>query len=464
MVSNFVYPRLDRFRNEIRLVQLLPALDRESPIACNLVHASIDDDTIRYEALSYTWGDNANPRDILLDGNPISVTPNLHTALQALRLPIHTRTLWINAVCINQKDVQERSHEVLRMRVIYERATKVVIWLGEAVPDSSLAIRHLEQLSQEFEYLVAKGVAARARRSLISLSDSLLHLLKFLLIILLVRPAVFVFLRAVAVGILEEPRWRLTSPLWILGSTFAQTCSLCLRVWVNIQVVEERWVEPDSQTVEALAEFFGRSWFSRVWVVQEIAMSRDAIVMLGPHTIPWTRLKGAYYRLRMRVSLSMCGTVYAQTRFQRLTELMHVIFRRHHLSSSLPGVRVLDLLCDLSYLEATDDRDKVYGLLGLADDLRDFDKLQGHLFEPSYDESVDKTYTRLAWFIIRASARLDVLHCVGDLDSSAGLPSWTPDWRDSTLRCGRKLRYEAFYLNTGGPQYQWRVSWRSKGF
>ncbi|KAH6674395.1 heterokaryon incompatibility protein-domain-containing protein, partial [Halenospora varia] len=66
-----------------------------------------------------------------IDGSLFSAFENLEAALRRLRLSGKQRTIWIDAVCINQNDIQERQDQVSLMRQIYEQAEQVVIWLGE---------------------------------------------------------------------------------------------------------------------------------------------------------------------------------------------------------------------------------------------------------------------------------------------------------------------------------------------
>jgi hypothetical protein len=84
-----------------------------------------------YEALSYTWGDPNDKQEIRLQNSPFPVTKNLHAALVHLRLSYSPRTLWIDAICINQADIEERNRQVKHMREIYTRAMRVIVWLGE---------------------------------------------------------------------------------------------------------------------------------------------------------------------------------------------------------------------------------------------------------------------------------------------------------------------------------------------
>jgi hypothetical protein len=77
---------------------------------------------------------------ILLDGRITTVTENLHSALLHLRLPSESRLIWIDALCINQKDDKERNHQVKEMKQIYRGAARVLAWLGPEADDSDLAM------------------------------------------------------------------------------------------------------------------------------------------------------------------------------------------------------------------------------------------------------------------------------------------------------------------------------------
>ena len=72
-----------------------------------------------------------------LNGTPFGISANLEAALVRLRLPDAERTLWVDAICINQDDEAEKRREVMRMSAIYNSAKQVVVWLGEASLDSN---------------------------------------------------------------------------------------------------------------------------------------------------------------------------------------------------------------------------------------------------------------------------------------------------------------------------------------
>ncbi|KAF8859326.1 heterokaryon incompatibility, partial [Acephala macrosclerotiorum] len=84
-----------------------------------------------YEALSYVWGESDPPCWILCNGQRKSVTPNLGAALRRLRYKEKWRLVWIDAICVNQEDLDERSQQVMLMRNIYSPARRVIVWLGE---------------------------------------------------------------------------------------------------------------------------------------------------------------------------------------------------------------------------------------------------------------------------------------------------------------------------------------------
>jgi hypothetical protein len=126
---------------EVRLLQLLPRNWNltHDPIRLNIVNTTFDrchvpDSFFSYEALSYVWG-GERTQTVYCDGQSIPATPNLVSALSRLRIGMDTfpyfhRTLWVDAICINQEDLEERSNQVKLMRDIYSRASKVLLWLG----------------------------------------------------------------------------------------------------------------------------------------------------------------------------------------------------------------------------------------------------------------------------------------------------------------------------------------------
>ncbi|KIW71604.1 hypothetical protein PV04_03747 [Phialophora macrospora] len=133
-INELIYEQLpDR---TIRVMDLLPG-SAADPICVNLRPVSIDNPGT-YEALSYTWGGRANLRGISVNGHAFEATENLFAALTRLRNEANMRTLWVDAIAINQSSVDERTQQVRLMTDIYGKADQVLVWLGESKNDTAL--------------------------------------------------------------------------------------------------------------------------------------------------------------------------------------------------------------------------------------------------------------------------------------------------------------------------------------
>lgn len=79
------------------------------------------------------------------------VPRNVFFALQYLRHEGNTRTLWIDAICINQEDLDERSEQVVHMLQIYKNASRVIVWLGNEFEDSHLGMMSMKYLDEKIQ-------------------------------------------------------------------------------------------------------------------------------------------------------------------------------------------------------------------------------------------------------------------------------------------------------------------------
>lgn len=138
----FKHTRLDCTNpRAFRTLELLPSRDHDAVVRCELRHCTLDED-IRFEAMSYAWGAPDPKSDILINGpNVLGVTRNCYEALLHLRYKFRRRTLWVDAICIDQHEndesTRERNHQVMFMSDIYAKAEKVVVWLGCSVPGTT---------------------------------------------------------------------------------------------------------------------------------------------------------------------------------------------------------------------------------------------------------------------------------------------------------------------------------------
>lgn len=122
--------------NEIRLLAILPGRFGD-PIKCTLSTVCLDDEPV-FEALSYTWGSMSKDSSLICDLKSLNVTSNLYEGLQRLRRRKSVRVIWVDAVCIDQDDVEERNQQILYMARIYKQAKQVVVWLGVTSDENDL--------------------------------------------------------------------------------------------------------------------------------------------------------------------------------------------------------------------------------------------------------------------------------------------------------------------------------------
>ncbi|KAL8684228.1 MAG: hypothetical protein Q9224_006507, partial [Gallowayella concinna] len=164
-MAPYEYTPLKEEAKEIRLLTLLPDVF-DAPIHISIKTVVLSDEEVpEIEALSYAWGDASDRLDIFVKVKPskrailrrirnpmraglttLFVTRNLVEALKHLRLEDRPRVFWIDAICVNQQDLEERSSQVLRMPDIYSSAKGVIAWLGRESDHSSLAMKYLQKL------------------------------------------------------------------------------------------------------------------------------------------------------------------------------------------------------------------------------------------------------------------------------------------------------------------------------
>ena len=147
--SDYQYTHLNKDLKEIRLLTLHGG-DFEADIETSIRTVSLyPDDTPAYEALSYVWGSPETAIQIKVGLQNLAITKNLAKALPYLRYKDKPRELWIDAICVDQTNLRERSSQVKRMADLYRLAGRVVVWLGPKKEDSDYGLRLLEELSSK---------------------------------------------------------------------------------------------------------------------------------------------------------------------------------------------------------------------------------------------------------------------------------------------------------------------------
>lgn len=151
-----LYSKLPKNSTVARLVTIYPAAPLglasndgisslpTSPqlMVCEIDEFDVKDDTIQYTALSYSWKD-ADPNenvDIVCNSTPVRISLHLYNALDRLRSDTEPVRVWVDGLCINQKDDAERTHQVKIMREIYQSSTEVIVWLGDSRADDKLEL------------------------------------------------------------------------------------------------------------------------------------------------------------------------------------------------------------------------------------------------------------------------------------------------------------------------------------
>jgi hypothetical protein len=195
---------------------------------------------LKYEALSYTWGSADDQVTIQVKSpsrpgirkkkSSLIIRRILHEALKHLRDEANPRILWIDAISINQDDLDERSHQVTRMGDIYRHAHRVVVWLGTESPKSTLTMRTLAYIGDQIEFTKDASI------------------------------------------------------------TSAPNCTET--DWYSI--IDASRIASDPRTWRAIHNLLRRPWFDRLWIKQEIQLANtSALVQCGTDTITWHQLRRA---------------------------------------------------------------------------------------------------------------------------------------------------------------------------
>ncbi|KAM0245839.1 hypothetical protein ACHAP5_005159 [Fusarium lateritium] len=337
--------------SSFRLLEILPSNSRTEPLVGHLVESDI---TFQpdFEALSYVWGDIHPAEYININDQDVSITPNLHLALIHLRLTDEVRTLWVDALCIDQLFHGERNQQVRIMGDIYKSARQIVVWLGEAADDSHLVFEHLKDDTIEDSF--------------------------------------------------------------------------------------PNYAVPTEEKRQAWNSLVKRPWFFRTWVIQEIALARRAIVMCGDDSTLWRNIDQSW-KPDFSGGAKGLSTVHSAPGDKP----------DHPLAGFDPDshawrLRLLDFGSDpmqiLRYsrvCQTTEVRDKIYGILGL---------FKPGFIPVDYDSPVEDIFQRFTEAVITLTGDLRILKHLGVSGNYDKLPSWVPDFTESSTK--------------SLPGYYWSVPYR----
>ena len=390
--------------DDIRLLHIQSGVSDER-IICNLSTANIRQFP-KYEALSYTWGSLEYTKSITCNGCRVMVTENLYDALQQLRPRDGTRTIWIDAICINQSDDIEKSLQVRIMHQIYQQAQHVYIWLGTAPEEDEKAIRLLKALSSLFRrYPGSEDFHG------------------------IIKPT-------------EE------------GMSHLNMLEL-----EGVAEMKRLFALPDSTAWKALACIFHHPWFTRVWVIQEVIFASSATFMRGEHCVEWPEL------VQVLGSILESGLSYSSYQFllAGLTgSCDFVLFGTMCFASQIRGQvrdgnrdcnsfqleRLLYTLTVCRALDATDPRDKIFALANIVNAPGD------HPMIPDYTKNTFQIYVDMTvWLLERPEVGFLILQLIIPATGEKcdpDLPSWVIDWTQVRAGVGVTLPLESEKFKAGG--------------
>jgi hypothetical protein len=144
---------LDKKSQEIRVLDL-DAGTEESPLSGQLRHVFLNEpETACYETISYVWGDAALVASISLDDELVRIPTSAASALRRMRLPSMSRILWIDCICINQHDDDEKGHQVAMMADIFQSSSRTLAHLGDDDDDNNDTKRAFGDLAMIYDML-----------------------------------------------------------------------------------------------------------------------------------------------------------------------------------------------------------------------------------------------------------------------------------------------------------------------
>ncbi|KAF4960811.1 hypothetical protein FSARC_10363 [Fusarium sarcochroum] len=357
----------------IRLIDLDPG-QGSAPLSCQLRCVSLSSQPV-YAALSYSWGGQTPSEKFSCNGQSLLVTRNLHAALRRFRNVDSVVTVWADAICINQQDVDEKNQQVPLMGKIFSQAKEVKVWLDPSdKDDTELAVERITELVQLAQFYAEK------------LSLSMHDLQDF------------------------DDTWR----------------------WGSVKLDDITRLDFNAKW-DPLFRLLQNVWFSRVWIIQEVALSGErAWLYYGDNILSWKDLVTA-------LCFASHTDILSQTMRVRGDETARAVMRATRLvrttgavaDSKGAGLGLFWLLCMHWESAATDPRDNIYGLLSIARNHEVGDP-DTPFITPDYHSDVAALYQQVAEKFLARFSWLVIIEFAGRRTAKdgkvPGLPSWVPDW------------------------------------
>jgi hypothetical protein len=383
------YKRLNQRKKEIRLLLLNDRNCNQSKVEVKLCDkVPLSDVQSQYYAISYAAGSHKETEEISVDGRNFNAFLTLATGLRRIRdqlLPTTSEGLdyaiWADQICINQSNPRERAHQVEHMRQIYEGAAKTIIILG----NDRQGGRGMRLLQRIWDRIKDNSVPNMGDDSITTHN--------------------------------QAAEW----------------------------VVEHVGNPKHREDWTAACEVFGALWWRRGWVCQEAIVSKNAMVLYGDSemhikafVLTFDIIVRAHDHIVMRILAKFCTTLESDPDARlddNQQELLHsledtdrvkFILTNVGLWNESPVQDMKSLLRHSRLCETTDERDKVYAFVGLAD--------PAYGMKPNYEVPLVNVYTDAAARIILTEGCLDILFDANEKMRKPYLPSWVPDWSSTSTR------------------------------
>lgn len=151
MESQIDYQGLDVAENQIRLIELHPRAANTPATPNDTLHCELNphhrgDTCPPYLALSYAWQHDGHSQSVVINNKSCQISETVEQALRQLRHRRNTVYVWVDQICINQDDKEEKNYQVQQMRRTYSEAEGVIAWLGMPFPNSKTLFRFLQQI------------------------------------------------------------------------------------------------------------------------------------------------------------------------------------------------------------------------------------------------------------------------------------------------------------------------------
>lgn len=376
-LSSAIYEPLDPSARDVRLFQLLPGSDPErisgildfrythwtrktttSPhvmVARHTGTVKMRLGQLYYEALSYEWGDSNGPKHtILVNGQPVQIRDNLFYALLSLRAMSVFEPLWIDALCINQDDVQERNHQVGMMDLVYKSAGKVRVWLG----------RENASIAQAFDVL-ARLVAAAPKEAKLVVDQNY---------------------KSSQQSHRTASQHRSSCENYRIKQRITQRALTDLMLPFLKSISNWEW--------DCLILLVKKSYWTRIWIIQEYILARDVILCSGKNCINSEALELAIEGMHI-LNLEHPSRLLSAEQEAVWEVLGAVGTRIIEMRIFRKDLSLIELLESTKESKCHDPRDRIYAITALAEDISSF-----HDTIPiDYARSIFKTKMDIAWAV-----------------------------------------------------------------